>query len=450
MKSAKNSYSSIWKMTYPIMIGYMAQNFVYFADTAFLGSVSEIALGAVGLAGLYYIAIFMLGMGFGTGSQIVMARRSGQKEYASIGAILDHTWYFLAGFAVLVFLFLRYVTPFFFEYSLSSGEVNAASMEYLDYRSFGIFFAFINVAFRAFFVGIGKTQVLIWSTILMAIVNIVLDYALIFGNWSFPEMGIGGAALASVISEAFTTLYFAWYAIRCGERKGLTFKRQYGFLKFPKLELETLKSLLRVSLPVMFQNFISLGGWFLFYLIIEGMGERPLAVSNIVRSIYLILMIPAIAFYSATYSLVSSTMGRGEAKEIKPLLMRIMTLGFLFSLVLSILVNTFSVPIIGSIAPDASLVLATVPTLKVVSIALLFVPISMILFAAVSGTGNTRTSLVLELTTVLIYLCCTYYFAKILVLSVEQIWYAEFIYLVILGSLSLLFFKTANWRKAEV
>jgi len=175
----------------------------------------------------------------------------------------------------------------------------------------------------------------------MAIINIVLDYALIFGHWGCPEMGIGGAALASVISEGSTTLYFVWYAMGRGEEKNKTFVEKYRFLSFPKLEIATLKNLFNVSIPVMMQNFISLSGWFLFYLIIEGMGERPLAVSNIVRSIYSILMIPALGFYSATYSLVSSTMGRGEAEEVKPLLKRLMALGFLFSLGLSILLQQF-------------------------------------------------------------------------------------------------------------
>ena len=284
----------------------------------------------------------------------------------------------------------------------------------------------------------------------MAVVNIVLDYALIFGHWGFPEMGIGGAALASVISEVFTSMYFVWYAFRRGEGGKLTFVQQYGFLKFPKPELSTLKNLLNVSIPVMFQNFISLGGWFLFYLIIEGMGERPLAISNIVRSIYLILMIPALAFYSATYSLVSNTMGRGASSEVKPLLKRIIGLGFLFSVVLSFLVSVFPHSIIEIYTNDTGLVLASLSTLRVISVALLLVPISMVLFAAISGTGNTRMSLVLEVTTVAIYLVCTYYFAKILAWPVEQVWYTELVYLIILGTLSLVYFKTANWKAVKV
>jgi Na+-driven multidrug efflux pump len=74
----------------------------------------------------------------------------------------------------------------------------------------------------------------------------------------------------------------------------------------------------------------------------------------------------------------------------------------------------------------------------------------MVLFAAISGTGNTRMSLVLEVSTVVIYLVCTYYFAKILAWPVEQVWYTELVYLIILGTLSLVYFKTANWKAVKV
>jgi len=283
----------------------------------------------------------------------------------------------------------------------------------------------------------------------MAIVNIILDYALIFGHWGFPEMGIAGAAIASVISEAFTTLYFLWYSNK-KTKTSLSLKNQYRFFTYPTIDKKLLKSMFNTSLPVMFQNFISLWGWFLFYLIIEGMGERPLAVSNIIRSIYLILMIPGIAFYSVTYSLVSSTMGKKQPEHIKPLLKRIISLGFIFSLCLAILIMLFPAEVVSIYTNNPDLINATIPTLNIIALALLILPLSMITFAAVSGTGNTRASLYLEIATVIIYLLCTYWFANILKWEVHQVWYTEWIYLIVIGLLSYTYFKTANWKSAKV
>jgi len=443
------SYKHIWKISYPIILGYMAQNLVYVADTAFLGRISEVALGAAAIAGLYYMAVFMLGMGFGTGAQIIIARRFGEGKNSSIGKVLDHSFYFLCCFAVLVFFVLKYISPFIFNELLSSSNINLATMEYLDYRAYGIFFAFVNVGFRAFYVGIGNTKVLIWSTGIMAIVNIVLDYFLIFGMGGFPEMGIAGAAIASVISEAFTTAYFFWYSIKSNKKES-SLKKQYGFFKYPKLDFIQLKSMLRTAVPVMFQNFISLGGWFAFYLIIEGMGERPLAVSNIIRSIYLILMIPGIAFYSVTYSLTSSVMGKNQPEQIKPLLKRIIGLGFVFSSILSLGLMLFPYEVVSVYTNNQGLITATIPTLFIIALALLILPFSMITFAAVSGTGNTKASLYLETLTVIIYLLCTHWFANILKWEVHQVWYTEWIYLIVIGLFSFIFFKTAKWKSAKV
>ncbi|MFH1322176.1 MAG: MATE family efflux transporter [Bacteroidota bacterium] len=196
------SYKQIWHITYPIILGSVAQNIVYVVDTAFLGRVSEVALGAAAIAGLFYVAIFMLGMGFGTGAQIIIARKNGENDYAGIGKVVDHSFYFLFVFAFVLFLLIKFASPVFLEQIVSSNDVYNATAEYLDYRAWGIFFALINVTFRAFYIGIASTKVLIWSTAVMATVNVLLDYCLIFGNWGFPEMGIGGAAIASVVSEA--------------------------------------------------------------------------------------------------------------------------------------------------------------------------------------------------------------------------------------------------------
>ena len=84
-------------------------------------------------------------------------------------------------------------------------------MEFLDWRIYGFFFSFINVMFRALYIGITRTKVLTINAIVMALTNVVLDYALIFGKFGLPEMGIKGAAIASVLAEASSILFFVIY-----------------------------------------------------------------------------------------------------------------------------------------------------------------------------------------------------------------------------------------------
>ena len=102
------TYERIWLVAYPIILGSIAQNLINFTDTAFLGRVGEIALGAGALGGLFYLAVIMLGLGFGTGAQIIIARRYGEGKLKEVGPIVDHSALFLLVLAVFSFVLLRF------------------------------------------------------------------------------------------------------------------------------------------------------------------------------------------------------------------------------------------------------------------------------------------------------------------------------------------------------
>ena len=88
-------YSEIWKIAYPIILGSLAQNILNVTDTAFLGRVGEVALGASAIGGIFYLVIVMLSWGFGIGTQIIIGRRNGEGKFQDIGATLEHAFFFL-------------------------------------------------------------------------------------------------------------------------------------------------------------------------------------------------------------------------------------------------------------------------------------------------------------------------------------------------------------------
>ena len=184
------SYKKIWKISLPIIISGVAQNIVNVTDTAFLGQVSNVALGAAGNAGILYFVIIITGMGFTTGAQILIGRRNGEQNFKQIGKIIDHTFYFVIPFALLLFSLVQLFSSNFLAEIIKSDNILIAANQYLDYRIWGIFFAFINFTFIAFFVGTTQTKILSYVTILMMVVNVVLDYILIFGHFGFSPMGI--------------------------------------------------------------------------------------------------------------------------------------------------------------------------------------------------------------------------------------------------------------------
>ena len=161
-------------------------------DTAFLGRVGEIELGASAIAGIYYMVIFMMAFGFSIGAQIMMARRNGERQYNEIGPIFYQGIYFLLVLAVIVFAMSLHFSPHLLKNIISSPNIYEAALSYINWRIFGFFFSFIMVMFRAFFVGTTQTKTLTLNSIVMVLSNVVFNYILIFGkfgspNWELPE-----------------------------------------------------------------------------------------------------------------------------------------------------------------------------------------------------------------------------------------------------------------------
>ncbi|MFH1121562.1 MAG: MATE family efflux transporter [Bacteroidota bacterium] len=438
------SYRRIWEISLPIILSLLAQNIVNVTDTAFLGRVGEVELGASAIGGLFYISLFMLGFGFGIGGQILIARRNGERNYSEIGKITDNSLYFLMGMGMALFLLIKFLSPVMLRPLISSDAVYQASTDFLQYRIYGIFFAFGNILLRAFYIGTTSTRVLIYNAVIMAGTNVVLGYALIFGNFGFPEMGIRGAGLASSISEAVSALFFFTYTFRMVDLK------KYSLFRFARFDWEIVRKTLDISIFVMLQYFISLAAWFIFFMIIEKMGERPLAISNIIRSAYIVLMIPIFAFGSTANSLVSNVIGQGKPDQVIPVIKKVALLNFI--LIGSIVVVSAVIPnlLISVYTSDPELVSQTVPSFYVIMSALLLFSFSSILFNGVSGTANTATALTIEVITIGIYLIVAWLLAVKLKLSIEMVWTSEYVYFMMLGLLSYFYLRSGKWRKKQV
>jgi len=442
--SAIPSYKTIWRISYPIFLSLLAQHIIIVIDTAFLGRVGEIELGASAIGGLFYVCLFILGFGFGTGTQILIGRRNGEKNFSQIGTYVDHSIYFLLSMGLIIFMLTRIVSSDILKLILSSENIYHASKEYLDVRIWGLVFAFINMAFRGFYVGITQTRYLAYTATLMAIINITLDYLLIFGNFGFSEMGIKGAALASVIAEISAALFFIILTV---VKVDLS---KYNLFRFPKLDLSIIKKILDVAGFVMIQFFISILSWFTFFMIIEKTGERNLAVSNILRSLYMIFTIPIFGLGSATNTIVSNLLGEGKQKSVLPTISRISIISLLSILFFIASTYIFRRDIISFYTTDLSLIEYTQGPLMVILGVLVFFAVSIIVFNGVTGTANTKTSLIIELIAMVLYLSIAYYFAIIRESSIELIWCTEYIYFLTLGILSFWYLKKGNWTKKVI
>ena len=437
-------YKDIWKIAYPIILSSIVHNIIGVTDTAFLGRVGVIELGAAAIGSVFYLTIIMLGFGFAIGTQIIVARRFGENNPKEIGKTIEQSLYFLSFLAVFLILAMFLNLPIIFKSLLQSAEVERATSEYLKYRIFGLLFAFIMHGFRAFYIGIARTRVITYTTIIMALANIFLDYVLIFGKLGFPEMGIAGAAIASVISELMATLFFILYTLKFVDIK------YFQLFQFNRIDFFYLYKILKVAFPTMMQNFISFIGWFFFFLFVEQLGEKPLAISNIIRSVYVVMLIPIWGFSSAANTLVSYSIGRNNPGDVLPIIYKVLKLTILGVLVLVIINLIFPELILLIYTNDKTLIANSLASLYVVCIASLFIAVGFVFFSGVTGTGNTKISLFIETFVIFIYVLITYTFVNVKNTSIELVWVVEIIYGFVIAAMSFLYLKYGKWQNKRI
>lgn len=380
----------IWRVTYPIFLGLLAQNVINVTDTAFLGRVGEVALGAAAMGGLLYICVYTIAFGFSVGSQILIARRNGEGNYRAVGPIMWQGTTFSFGMAVCLLILMYFSAAPLIRLLITSDSIYGATYEFFTWRIWGFLFAFVNVMFRGLYIGITRTKVLTMNAVVMALVNVVLDYALVFGELGLPEMGVRGAALASVIAEASSLLFFLLYTYYKVDLK------KYGLNRFGQFDLSMVLRILRISCFTMVQYFLAMAIWFVFFMALERLGQRQLAVANIVRSVYVVLLIPVQALSTTANTLVSNLIGAGGSSGVVTLLHKISRMSFLIMVVCVGLCVAFPGSILSVYTNEEALLVESVSALYVVCGAMLIASLANVYFNGISGTGNTQAALVLE------------------------------------------------------
>lgn len=433
------NFKKIWKISYPILFGLIVQQLIGLTDTAFLGRVGNIELGASAIAGVFYIMIFMLGQGFSVGAQIIIARRNGEKNFHRIGPIFYQGTAFLLVTAVAIIVLLLWSAPFLLSQVVSSPNVLKASVDYLEPRIFGFLFAFLIVMFRAFYVGITNTKVLTFNALLMLVINVGLDYILIFGKFGFPAMGIAGAAVASVISEAVSAIFFIVYTIKKIELK------KYGFDKLTVTNFKMLKRILDISVWTMLQSVVSLATWLMFMLAIEHLGETELAISNVLRSISSLPYMIVGALYGSANAITGNLIGSGKDSQVEMTARKIIIIGYAAGIFLELLMLISPYWVMRIYTDDLALITAATPAYyTMLTVYLTLVP-GFILLGVVSGTGDTKQAMVMELIALGAYVINVWYVVIYLRADIAVCWTCEHSYNILLTYLTYRYLHKNNW-----
>ncbi|WP_233202096.1 MATE family efflux transporter [Parabacteroides provencensis] len=416
----------------------LVEQVIGITDTAFLGHVGETELAASAIAGVCYLILFVIGSGFGVGLQVLIARLNGEKKHQELTATFSTGLYFLSILAVFIIAVSKFLLPLMLKEAIASEAIYEATIHYLDWRIYGLLFAFVITAFRSYYVGITQTRFLTINSIAMVAVNVVCNYALVFGNWGLPTLGIAGAAIGSCIAEAVAAiLFFVHYGKmlpKIGELKS---------------QWHNLKRILNLSVWTMIQSFVSLSTWLLFFIVIERIGEEPLAISNIVRSICTIPFIFTQAFALTGSALVSNLIGEGKSSLVMGLCRKIIVISYAFCLPLLLVAVMMPEQLLQLYTSNTAMAAkAVAPFMVMLSSYFLTVPAS-VYYCAIAGTGNTRMTLLIGMSALMLY-GAYILFVGTTQPSVALMWSSEHIYATAILTLSTIYMVRGKWKQKRI
>lgn len=440
------SYKQILSISVPIMLGSAAQNIIVLCDNVFLYHQSKTDFAAVGIVGVFYLIIASIGYGFSRGGQVLIARRHGEKDYKGVGSFFNALITLELVLATIMFLILQFGSGWIFSQFIDDPTILAKCMEYIIPRSYGVFFSYLGVSFIALYTGVARTKFIIYDTIILTIVNVILNYIFINGALGVEPMGIAGAGLASTLAEVVAFVAFVIYMrYDIYNRKYRTFKKD----NFRRKEMWQVQS---VSLPLVLQSILGLGSWFIFFTLIENMGQRELEISNLIRNIYLILSIPCWGFSAGINTLVSNFIGQRKRQGVIPIILKTAKLSFLVTAVVAIpilaLPEFFLYPLFGG--EDMLLIYETKPYMLLLLAILLVFAYGAILMNGLIGTGHTRTALWIQAVFTIGYILYANYAIKMANLGLGWAWATEIFYWLGIGLVVYIYLRSKRWHVARI
>lgn len=438
------SYKSIWGISFPIIIAGISETVVEVTDTIFLAHYGMVELAAVGLAASIYGVALFVALGLIDGIQIIIARRAGEGRNTQIGEVFNQGVYMLTLAAIAMILLVVLVLPLLSANFLASEDINTKVNAYLRISAHALLFQSFNLAYSAFFVGISKTRVLIVATAILAITNVVLDYALIFGNLGFNESGIEGAAIATLSAEIATFLFLTATIFHRG------YNHIYNMLHFTRWNATLYKKLVNISTPVSLEALLVSVKWFLFFVIIEKLGEQQLGLASIIFSCYAVLLIPIDSFSESACSMVSNLIGQKRQHDLVLLIRRTIVLNY--TVVFPVLVLTLVFPelILAVFTTDHWMIANSTHSLDLIALAILIAVPGEAFFTAIVGAGDTRTSLSIQAITTVITVTSVYLIAIVLKLDPPFVWLSEVLSWSVCLILSWLLFRSGYWQRLKI
>lgn len=443
-------YRQVLAVAIPLVLSTAAWSVQHFVDRMFLTWYSTDAVAAAMPAGMLHFTMVSIFMGTAGYVNTFVAQYFGANRCERIGPALWQGVYIALIGWVLIAATIPLAGPVF-RLVGHAPSVQVQEVIYFQILGLGAGPFIASYALSGFFSGRGRTWPVMWVNIATTAVNLVLDYAMIFGRWGFPEMGIVGAGIATVIAGVFSLVTFiALLAI--GDNN-----RQYRTISGWRLEPELFKRLMRFGLPSGVQFFLEIAGFTGFVLIVGRLGTIELAATNIAININTLAFMPMIGCGIAISVLVGQYVGANQPELAHKSAYSGFHLAFCYMAAIAaayvFLPNIFIAPFAHKADPEtfAQIYEYGVILLRFVALYSLFDTLNLIFTSAIKGAGDTRFVMISTVVLSVVVLIVPVYFVVVvwgggLIVS----WILLTAFVILLGGVSYARFLGGKWKHMRV
>jgi multidrug resistance protein, MATE family len=433
--------TKIFKIALPIILGMVSQNVLNLVDIGFVGRLGDASQAAVGMGSFanWLLVSFLLGLG--SGVQATAARRLGEGKTGETARGLNAALCISLAVGIpAAFIGMTFAGPLF---GLLNDDPTVVSLGagYLAARFAGTPFTAANVAFRGYWNGTNRSVVYLFTIVIMHVVNIVLDWGLIFGNLGLPKMGVAGAGWATSISVAVGTVLYLGL--------GLTLARGGGFLRLLGLA-KTIPTVLRLSIPAGFQQLLFSAGFVMFFYIAGQVGTRTLAASTVLINLALVCVLPGVGLGLAGASLVGQALGRKDFADARRWGWEVVGLGSIVMGSLGLVLALGNRLWLGMLTDSQETIALAVVPLMIFGGAQFLDGVGVVLTNVLVGVGDVMWAFALNFVAQwVLFLPVAWFFAVHLEHGMIALWLGMAGYRAILATLLAARFHFGGWTKAR-
>jgi MATE family multidrug resistance protein len=373
-------------LAFPIIGAMVSQNVFNVIDTAMVARLGDPAIAAVGLGGMVNFASGAFLLAMGAGVQAMSARRLGEGLVTETALPLNGGLFVSVAVAVPWTIVLFLATPLLIPLLNDDPEVVAHGVPYVQARLLGMTAIAMNFSFRGYWNAIDRAWFYMLTLVGMHVLNVVLNFLLIYGLLGFPELGTTGAGIANTVAMwSGSAVYFVL---------GMRQARAAGFLRaFPSAR--ELRAILRLSIPTGIQQSLFAGGMVLFYAVVGAIGTKAAAASTVIITLLLLGILPGLGFGLASMSLVGQALGRKDAVDARAWGWDVVKVAFVVVFTIGLVGAILTEPVLAIFLHDPETLALGIAPLRIVSITLAFDAVGIVLMQSLLGAGdNARVMMV--------------------------------------------------------